>query len=128
MSYSVTVKTIPERYAATVRMIIPRYEDEQKAWNVLHSECDSMLVPAEPCLAGADFFDEEYKEENVDVRIWMTVNGSYSQLTDATATAMAWMRDNGYTMNGAMFCIYHVSPAQTSNPDELVTEICFPVE
>ncbi len=28
MSYNVTIKTIPERYAATVRMIIPRYEDE----------------------------------------------------------------------------------------------------
>ena len=153
MSYDVTVKTIPERYAATVRMIIPRYEDEQRAWSVLHSECGGTLVPADPCLAGAEFFDEEYKEENVDVRIWMTVkgtyentehvefltlpavkvascivNGSYTQLTDATATAMAWMRDNGYTMNGAMFCIYHVSPAQTSDPDELVTEICFPVE
>ncbi|MCR5235342.1 MAG: MerR family transcriptional regulator [Lachnospiraceae bacterium] len=153
MSFDVTVKTIPERYAATVRMIIPHYEDEQRAWSVLHSECGGILVPDEPCLAGADFFDEEYKEENVDVRIWMTVKGtyentehvefltlpaikvascvvkgSYTQLTEATATTMAWMRDNGYTMNGTMFCIYHVSPAQTSNPDELVTEICFPVK
>jgi len=152
MSYDVTVKTIPERYAATVRMIIPSYEDEQRAWSVLHSECGGKVVPADPCLTGAEFFDDEYKEENVDVRIWMTVkgtyentehvefqtlpavkvascivNGSYTQLTDATATAMAWIRDNGYTMNGPMFCIYHVSPAQTSNPDELVTEICFPV-
>ena len=69
MSYDVTVKTIPERYAATVRMIIPRYEDEQRAWSVLHSECGGTLVPADPCLAGAEFFDDEYKEENVDVRI-----------------------------------------------------------
>jgi DNA-binding transcriptional MerR regulator len=28
MSYNVTLKTIPERYAATIRMTIPRYEDE----------------------------------------------------------------------------------------------------
>ena len=34
------------------------------------------------------------------------VKGSYTQLTDAAAAAMAWMRDNGYTMNGAMFCIF----------------------
>jgi len=27
MSYNVTLKTIPERYAATVHMILPRYED-----------------------------------------------------------------------------------------------------
>ncbi|HCT91420.1 MAG TPA: MerR family transcriptional regulator, partial [Lachnospiraceae bacterium] len=25
------------------------------------------------------------------------------------------------------FCIYHVSPGQTSDPEELVTEVCFPV-
>ena len=33
-----------------------------------------------------------------------------------------------YKMNGPMFNIYHVSPAQTQNPDEYVTEACFPVE
>ncbi|MBQ6503938.1 MAG: MerR family transcriptional regulator, partial [Flexilinea sp.] len=32
MSYNVTIKTIPERYAATVRMTIPRYEDEGMVW------------------------------------------------------------------------------------------------
>ncbi|MBO4886657.1 MAG: MerR family transcriptional regulator, partial [Clostridia bacterium] len=35
MSYNVTVRTIPERYAATVRMTIPRYEDEGAIWGVL---------------------------------------------------------------------------------------------
>ena len=28
MSFDVTVKTIPERYAATVQMVVPHYEDE----------------------------------------------------------------------------------------------------
>ena len=36
MSYNVTLKTIPERYAATIRMIIPRYEDEGMIWGKLH--------------------------------------------------------------------------------------------
>ena len=35
MSYNVTLKTIPERYAATIRMIIPRYEDEGMIWGKL---------------------------------------------------------------------------------------------
>ena len=26
-----------------------------------------------------------------------------------------------------MFNIYHVSPAETQNPDEFVTEVCYPV-
>ena len=35
MSYNVTLKTIPERYAATVQMTIPRYEDEGTIWGKL---------------------------------------------------------------------------------------------
>ena len=35
MSYNVTLKTIPERYAATVHMVIPRYEDEGIIWGKL---------------------------------------------------------------------------------------------
>ena len=32
MNYDVTIKTLPERYAATVRMTIPRYQDEGMVW------------------------------------------------------------------------------------------------
>ncbi|SKB66988.1 DNA-binding transcriptional regulator, MerR family [Lachnospiraceae bacterium] len=153
MSYDVTVKTIPERYAATVHMIIPRYEDEQLAWNRM-KEYGKPMTPADPCRAGCDFLDKEYKEENVEIVAWMTVKGkyedteqvefkilpeievascivkgSYDQLSDATATALSWINSNGYKMSDSpMFCIYHVSPAMTSNPDEYVTEVCFPVE
>ena len=31
MNYDVTVKTIPERYAATVHTVIPRYEKDQES-------------------------------------------------------------------------------------------------
>ena len=153
MSYDVTVKTIPERYAATVHMTIPRYEDEQLAWNRM-KEYGKPLTPADPCMAGCSFLDKEYKEENVEIVAWMTVKGkyedteqvkfkmlpeievascivkgSYDQLSDATATALSWVNSNGYKMSDSpMFCIYHVSPAMTANPDEYVTEVCFPVE
>jgi effector-binding domain-containing protein len=49
-------------------------------------------------------------------------------MTDAYAAVISWINSNGYKMNGAMFNIYHVSPAQTQNPDEYVTEVCFQVE
>lgn len=35
MNYDVTIKTIPERYAATVHMIIPHYENEGMAWGMM---------------------------------------------------------------------------------------------
>ncbi len=152
MSFDVTVKTIPERYAATVQMLVPHYEDEGMLWNTMMSECRN-LVPADPCLSAAEFLDDEYKEENVEIITWMTVNGSYTdtehvkfktlpavkvasciikgsydQMGEAYATVAAWIKANGYKMNGHMFNIYHVSPAQTQNPDEYVTEACFPVE
>ena len=152
MSFDVTVKTIPERYAATVQMVVPHYEDEGMLWGVMMGECRN-LVPADPCLAAAEFLDDEYKEENVEIIAWMTVNGtykdtehvkfktlpavkvascmikgSYDQMGEAYATVASWIKENGYKMNGPMFNIYHVSPAQTQNPDEYVTEACFPVE
>ncbi|HAH17669.1 MAG TPA: MerR family transcriptional regulator [Eubacterium sp.] len=152
MNYDVTIKTIPERYAATVHMVVPHYEDEGILWNTLRQECTD-LVPAEPCLAAAEFLDNEYKEENVDIIAWMTVKGEhkdtehvkfktlpsvkvascvvkggYEQMADAYATVISWINSNGYKNNGPMFNIYIVSPAQTQNPDEYVTEICFPVE
>ncbi len=152
MGFDVTVKTIPERYAATVHMIIPKYEDEGMAWGMM-AECKEPLVPADPCYAAAAFLDDEYKEENVEIMVSMAVKGkhadtehvkfltlpavkvascvvkgSYDQMGDAYAAVTSWISSNGYRMNGPMFNIYHVGPAQTQNPDEFVTEACFPVE
>ena len=154
MSFDVTVKTIPERYAATVQMVVPTYNDEGMLWNTMFAETAATpLVPADPCLACAAFLDPEYKEENVSILASMTVKGtypdtehvkfktlpavkvasciikgSYDQMGEATATVVSWVEQNGYKPNGPMFNIYHVSPAQTQNPDEYVTEVCFPVE
>ena len=54
--------------------------------------------------------------------------GSYEQMDGAMASVAGWVRDNGYAFSGAAFLIYHVSPHETDNPEEYVTEICFPVE
>jgi len=154
MNFDVTVKTIPERCAATVQMTVPGYADEGMLWTTMFSETAATpLVPADPCLVAAQFLDPEYKEENVEILAWMTVKGtyqdtehvkfktlpavkvascivkgSYDQMGDACACVASWIGANGYKMNGPMFNIYHVSPAQTQNPDEYVTEVCFPVE
>jgi len=152
MNFDVNVKTIPERYAAVVQMIVPRYQDEGMAWGMM-AECKEPLVPADPCYAIAEFLDQEYKEENVELRVSMAVKGehrdtehvkfrilpavrvascvvkgSYDQMGDAYASVTSWISANGYKLNGPMFNIYHVGPAQTQNPDEFVTEVCFPVE
>ena len=40
----------------------------------------------------------------------------------------AWIRDNGYAYAGPTFNIYHVNPNDTQNPEEYVTEVCYPIQ
>jgi len=153
MEYSVVLKEIPERYVASLRTIIPSYDKEGTLWEQMMKELAPLNVQyASPCYSIAIFHDKEYKEHDPDVEIQISVQGSYQntenvvfktvppilvasatfkgsydQLTAVNQSIANWIRDNGYEFDGAMFNIYHVSPAQTQNPDELVTEICFPV-
>lgn len=56
-----------------------------------------------------------------------TFTGVYEQITRVNEAIAAWIRDNGYEMDELAFNIYHVSPHETNNPEEFVTEICYPV-
>ena len=46
---------------------------------------------------------------------------------DVTAALTAWIEANGYAYDGPMFDIYHVSPHETDDPAQFVTEVCYPV-
>lgn len=110
------------------------------------------IQDGDPVLCAAVFHDREYKESDVDVEIQRTVKGiypdtehvkfktapavqvasamlrgSYVGITEASEAVAAWVRENGYAFDGAAFWIYHVSPHDTRNPDEFLTEICYPV-
>lgn len=154
MKYNVTVKTMPERYVASVRKVIPSYDQEGMLWGIMMSETTSIgMQIAENCNSLAMFHDDGFKESDVDVEIQMTVKGSYKNTENvvfktvpaveiASATykggyeqmpavnhaVASWVQDNGYEFNNMMFCIYHVSPNQTQNPDEYVTEVCYAVK
>ena len=65
MNYNVTIKTLPARYAACVRMTIPCYEAEGMVWDVLCRETDHMpLVPDDPCYCSVTFLDEDRGEQD----------------------------------------------------------------
>lgn len=153
MEYNVTLKQFPARYAATVRRIIPSYEQEGMLWSTLMSETARMnLIADEPCYCCAVFHDRDFKESDADVEVYKTVKGtypdtehvvfrtlpevtvasatcrgSYGQLGELYATVAQWIVDNGYECDGPIFNIYHVSPHEVSDPNEFVTEVCFPV-
>ena len=154
MKYDVTLKTMPERYVASVRMTIPCYEREGDVWHVLCAETDHMrLQSADPCYCSVVFYDEGFKETDVDVEARKTVTGQYpdtehvkfktvpevtfasctyqggyEKINEVNAAVAAWVEANGYDYGGPAFNIYHVSPHETKNPDEFVTEVCYPVK
>lgn len=154
MNYSVTLKELPERTVASVRKVIPSYNEEIMLWNTLVEETTPLkMKDADPCYTLAIFHDGEYKETDVDVEVQKdvkgkypntenvvfktvppiqiasaTYKGSYDQISEVNEAVANWIRDNQYEFNGTSFNIYHISPHETQNPDEWVTEVCYPVK
>ena len=150
MEYPVNLKTLPQRQVASVRMTIPAYDQEGILWHTLVRETEHLqLQPDDPCYCTVTFHDGEYKETDVDVEAQKTVRGTYpdtehvvfktvppvtfasvtfqgpyDKIQAANAAVAAWVRDNGYVFDGPAFNIYHVSPHETDNPEEFITEVC----
>lgn len=153
MKYDVSLKTLPERYVASVRMTLPTYAHEHDLWSVMASETAALgLVPDDPCYCSVTYHDGEFKETDVDAEAQKTVRGrypdtghvrfktvppvtfasaihkgSYELLGEANAAVAAWVQANGYAFDGLAFHLYHVSPRDTQNPGDFVTEVCYPV-
>lgn len=154
MKYDVTIKTLPERQVASVRQILPSYDREGDLWGIYCQETARMNIQdGDPALCTAVYHDGEFKEQDVDVEIQKSVvgtypdtervkfkivpavqvasatfRGSYEQFNAVNEAVAAWVADNGWTLAGCAFFIYHVSPHDTRNPDEFVTEVCYPVK
>lgn len=154
MEYNVTLKELPRRQVASLREVIPSYWQEGELWGRMMTETAGQnLQIAEPCYSIAIFHDKEYREENVDVEVQMavkgdyrdtesvrfftaepqtiasvTVQGSYQQMGRVNQVLASWIAGNGCEINGPMFNIYHVGPAQTADESQWVTEVCMPVE
>ena len=153
MKYDVVFKELPRKKVASVRQIIPTYNDEGMLWQILMEETAPLSIQYDnPCLAIAVFHDEGFKESNVDIEVRLSVSGdynntenvvfktvdpiqmasatykgSYDQISKVNEAVAAWIMDNGYEFDGSMFNIYHVSPHEEANPDNYVTEVCCPV-
>lgn len=153
MEYHVTLKTMPKRYVASLRQVIPAYDQEGTLWELLNREAAPQKIQgASPCYGLAVFHDKGYKENGVDVEIQIAVEGryqdtehvkfktvepiqiasatykgSYEQITTVNEAVAKWVCENGYEFDGPSFCIYHVSPHDAKTPEELVTEVCYPV-
>lgn len=153
MAYDVTRKVLPEMYVASVRQVIPTYEQEGDLWRLMRKETTPLnMKDGTPSYTLAVFFDGEYKEENVDVEVQKNVvgtypdtehvkfktvpaveiasatyKGNYDGIAEVNGAVANWIRDNGYEICGLGFNIYHVSPHESANPEDWVTEVCYPI-
>lgn len=153
MTYNVIRKTLPEMYMACTRQIIPSYDREGEVWQTMTKELAPLHVQdGNPSYTLVVFYDGEYKEENVDVEARKNVigtypdtehvkfktipameiasvtrKGGYDWISEANAALANWIHDNGYEISDLGFNIYHVSPHESQNPDDWVTEVCYPI-
>ena len=68
MSYNVTLKTLPERYVASVRKIIPAYDQESILWNIMMKEtAPQKIQPTENCYSLAIFHAIGPQQFNVGI-------------------------------------------------------------
>lgn len=156
MNYKIEVKEIPEQYMMCKRDIIPSYDKEYLLWEGLKNELKSLALDVRYCSnvpTRAYFYDEGFKEKDVDVEICVAVEkeyesteniifkvistkkcvsvtyqGGYDKIAGIHFIISNWIIEHDCQLDGPNFTIYHVSPSDTNNPDEYVTEVCFPIK
>lgn len=154
LDYPVVLKEIPPRQVISVRKIITTAMDEGQLWQELFEEAQRQKVRlAEPPLGVSIYHDPEYKEEDIDLELQssvvgdyqdtetitfyqapavqvasVTFSGSYEQMPAVMAALGRWIEANSYEIDGPMFNINHVSPAQDPDPENWLTEACLAVK
>ena len=152
-SYEVVIKEVPALHVAGLRDTVADYGSQGPLWDELMGYVyGNGGKPAGPCLT--IYFDEEYKESDVDlevvqpfegllssgerVRVYdlpgvatmaSTIHtGPYSGFTDAYGALMQWIAANGYRITGPNREVYLRGPGdQGVAPEDYVTEVQFPV-
>ncbi|MEO8393191.1 MAG: GyrI-like domain-containing protein, partial [Chloroflexota bacterium] len=151
-SYDVILKQVEAQLAASVRAILPEHNDITPLYCEVY---DALAL--HKCEAGqtmAIWYDEEYKEHNVDGAALFLIRsrippvgrvcieelpaatmastihqGSYNTLNDAYQAVIQWIEANGYRIVGPGREVY-LHNAMPVDPDDpsYVTEVQYPVE
>ena len=58
----------------------------------------------------------------------LTFKGHYMNLPAVNEVIARWIVDNHYKISGPRFNIYHVSPETENSFEDMITEVCFPVQ
>ncbi len=151
---AVTVKRIPARKVVSLRGVIRRFQDEGLLWRELIKECDRLNIR----LALVDYsfavtHAVDLSKSHIDVEVQRIVDnlgsdagrltfkevpecetaavafqGGYSKLSDINTYMAHWICANEYKLCGQVFTTYYISPGSESDPENFITEVCFPIK
>ena len=152
MNYDIVLKEIEPIRVATLRDIIPTYSEQGHMWKELGEHIQkygARIVP--PCMV--IYHDTGYKEESVDAEVVEPVDGDlpdterikiklldgvkemacvvhkgpYQNLNMAYNAISKWIEENRYEIIGPHRELYLKGEWMTSDQNEYITEIQFPV-
>ena len=150
-NYEVVVKRLNAQWVASVRDVIPAYQDIGRLFGELYGYVARLGAAGVP---GATWHDDGYKEQDVDAEAFVYLKGrvpetdrvkvrelaaadvasvvhkgAFIRLCDAYNAIMQWIEANGYSVAGPSREIYLHCPQPVRQDDEsCVTEIQVPVE
>lgn len=141
---------VPVMYLVSIRKMVCKFEmEEQYAFcfnSILRKiQYDKLTVNAPPMVL---FHGDEFTPFGLDTEFAIpveqfvkgtrdfcpglclktTLHSGYSNLTSIYTKQCEWAEQNGYENNGPLYEVYITDPTQTSNEDDLVTEIYYPVK
>lgn len=152
--YQVTKKKIEPVVVASVRDILSEFSGAEIG--KMFQELVSFVMSSEAKPAGPTMMiynDEDYKEQDADIEVAFQIDrivpadgrikiyelpridqaativfkGSYEEMGEAYNAVMFWVASNDYRINGLCRELYLVSPGDTNDPSQYVSEIQIPV-
>ena len=151
IKYKAIESIIPERNIISLRKTVESYYDEEVLWNEIYEFIkENNIVPIYDGYTMALYHDDEYKEKNVDIEIQITVeemgedigdfkffrtkeenivsitfSGSYEKMPKVAEVIAFYIEQNNLKITNTRANIFLVSPAQTDNVEEYVTQACY---
>lgn len=157
MHYQVSMKSIPSYSVLSLRKTMPDYYAEGQMWEELSSfAAKENLQFSQNTATFSIYHDLEYKEQNVDIELCVSVKnfglhkdkgdftyrttepipnmactmvyGDFSNIAVAYLSFAQWLEQNSqYQMFGPTRQIVHYGPWNESNPENYVIEIQIPL-